>query len=64
MLKLNAFLKEKNVRFSLKRKVFLSKSQNNSVRPTEEIFISTLSYNIEIGLKLDNKKMLMSYLWF
>ena len=53
MLKLNAYLKEKNVKFSSKRnKPKIELIQNNSV-PTQEMFISSLIYEIEVGSKLD-----------
>ena len=48
MLKLNAFLTEKNVKFSLNNKQVL----NNSLFSIE-IFISLLICTIEVGSKLD-----------
>ena len=58
MLKLCVFLKEENVKFSHERNKFESLNwlQNKSVNILKDISISSLIYEIEVGLKFDEKR--------
>ena len=60
MLKLNAFLKEKNVKFSLKRnkfEKFLSGIVEYTRKSTRELFISSLIQKNGGGSKLHKKNV-------